>query len=163
METGRKGVSAGPDKLDVQKITDDIRTVRCNLGQEAHYAYTSWVITSEGVVVIDTGTPSVSPLVNQEIARETSLPVKYVIYTHGHVDHTRGAFAFLGHRPNIIAHENVIQRFRRYELTGDYIRHISSIQFHRTLVPGPIQVPSFVYPTETYREEYRFQMGGKTF
>jgi len=45
----KQGVPVAPAKLDVPKITDDIRTVQCNLFQEIHYAYASWVITSDRV------------------------------------------------------------------------------------------------------------------
>jgi glyoxylase-like metal-dependent hydrolase (beta-lactamase superfamily II) len=159
----KKGIPWNPEKIDVQQVTDDIRTVQCNLHQEAHYAYTSWVITNEGVVVIDTGTPPVSPLVNEEIAKETDKPIKYVIYTHGHGDHSRGTFAYMKHNPKIVAHENLIQRFNNHQLTAGYIRQIMNIQIHANMPNTPQRQDSFIYPTETYRDEYRFQLGGKTF
>ncbi|MFC1934923.1 alkyl sulfatase dimerization domain-containing protein [Chloroflexota bacterium] len=156
----KMGIPFVPDKLDIQQVTTDISTVQCNLLHEAHYAYTSWVITSEGIVVIDTGTPPVSVLVKQEIKKQTGKPVKYLIYTHGHLDHVGGASAYTDDHPIIIAHENILPRFERYELTYQYIRKINNIQFHikRDAVP-----PSFIYPTQTYRNTYHFQLGGKTF
>jgi glyoxylase-like metal-dependent hydrolase (beta-lactamase superfamily II) len=156
----KKGIPVAPTKLDVHKITDDIRTVQCNLFQESHYAYTSWVITSDGVVVIDAGTGTVSPLVKEEIAKETDKPIKYLMYTHGHIDHVEGAPAFMDQHPEIIAHENVIPRFERYKLTADYFRLIMNIQIRQNL---PIRQTQLIHPTKTYRDEYRFQLGGKTF
>jgi glyoxylase-like metal-dependent hydrolase (beta-lactamase superfamily II) len=156
----KKGIPVVPDKLEVHKLNDSIRTVQCNLFQESHYAYTSWVITDEGVVVIDTGTGTVAPLVKEEIARETGKPVKYIIYSHGHFDHIEGASAFMDQHPQVIGHENVVPRFERYKLTGDYFRKIMEIQIRQTL---PIKQTHMVYPTITYRDEYQFQLGGKTF
>lgn len=157
----KEGVPMVPDKLDVQKVTDDIRTVQCSVvGQDAHTSYTSWVITDDGVVVIDPGMYHICSLIKEEIARETDKPVRCVIYSHGHADHIGGAAAFADHNPKIIAHENVIPRLERYKLTADYIRRINSIQFHFD-IPGVRYAP--VYPTETYRDEYRFELGGKTF
>lgn len=156
----KKGIPVVPDKLEVHKLNDSIRTVQCNLFQESHYAYTSWVITDEGVVVIDAGTGTVAPLVKEEIAGETGKPVKYIIYSHGHFDHIEGASAFMDQHPQVIGHENVVPRFERYKLTGDYFRKIMEIQIHQTL---PIKQTHMIYPTITYRDEYHFQLGGKTF
>ena len=156
----KKGILVAPEKLEVHRLNDSIRTVQCNLFQESHYAYTSWVITDEGVVIVDAGTGTVAPLVKKEIARETDKPVKYIIYTHGHFDHTEGATAFMDQHPEVIGHENVLPRFDRYKKTADYFRHIMEIQIRQTL---PIKSAAFVYPTITYRNDYSFKLGGLTF
>jgi glyoxylase-like metal-dependent hydrolase (beta-lactamase superfamily II) len=156
----KKGIPITPEKLEVCRLNDAIRTVQCNLFQESHYAYTSWIITDEGVVIIDAGTGTVAPLVKEEIARETDKPVKYIIYTHGHFDHTEGATAFVDQHPEVIGHENVIPRFDRYTRMAPYFRHIMEIQIRQTL---PIRKAAFVYPTITYRDDYSFKLGGLTF
>ena len=156
----KKGIPVAPDKLEVHRLDDSIRTVQCNLFQESHYAYTSWVVTDEGVVIVDTGTGTVAPLVKEEIARETDKPVKYIIYTHGHFDHTEGAPAFMDQHPEVIGHENVVPRFDRYQRMAPYFRHIMEIQIRQTL---PIRKAAFVYPTITYRDDYSFKLGGLTF
>ena len=156
----KRGIPVVPDKLEVHKLNHSIRTVQCNLFQEAHYSYTSWVITNEGAVIIDAGTGTVAPLVKEEIAKETKKPVKYIIYSHGHFDHIEGASAFMDQYPEVIGHENVVQRFDRYKLNGEYFRRIMDIQIRQTL---PIKQTPMVYPTRTYRDEYSFQLGGYTF
>ncbi len=156
----KKGIPVAPNKLEVHRLNDSVRTVQCNLFQESHYAYTSWVITDEGVVIIDTGTGTVAPLVKEEIARETDKPIKYIIYTHGHFDHTEGAAAFMDQHPEVIGHENVATRFDRYQRMAPYFRHIMEIQIRQTL---PIRKAAFVYPTLTYRDDYSFKLGGLTF
>jgi glyoxylase-like metal-dependent hydrolase (beta-lactamase superfamily II) len=112
------------------------------------------------VVIIDTGSETVAPLVKEEIARETDKPVRYLIYSHGHLDHIGGAPAYLDQHPAVIGHENVIPRFERYKLTAEYFRRIMRVQI---LTHLPVAQTRFVYPTITYRDEYRFQLGGKTF
>jgi glyoxylase-like metal-dependent hydrolase (beta-lactamase superfamily II) len=156
----KKGIPVAPDKLEVHRLNDHVRTVQCNLFQESHYAYTSWVITDEGVVIIDTGTGTVAPLVKEEIAQETDKPVKYIIYTHGHFDHTEGATTFVDQHPEVIGHENVVPRFDRYQRMAPYFRHIMEIQIRQTL---PIRKAAFVYPTLTYRDDYSFKLGRLTF
>jgi glyoxylase-like metal-dependent hydrolase (beta-lactamase superfamily II) len=156
----KRGIHPNPDTIGVQQVTRDLYTVQCNLFQEAHYAYTSWVLTPEGVVVIDSGTGPVAPLVKKEISKQTEQSVKYLIYTHGHMDHVGGALAYLDDNPRIIAHENVIPRFERYKLTHSYIQKIMEIQIHSNVAGNPTPL---IYPTVTYRDKFCFQLGGKTF
>jgi glyoxylase-like metal-dependent hydrolase (beta-lactamase superfamily II) len=156
----KTGISPVPSSVEVQKVTDDIYTVQCNLFQEAHYAYTNWVVTDDGVVIIDAGTVPVATLVKKEIEK-TGKPVKYIIYSHGHFDHTFGAAVYLDQQPEIIAQENILPRFERYARTGEYFGRIMQIQICRD---HPVsKTPTLNYPTITYSNEYSFQLGGKTF
>lgn len=156
----KQGIPPAPDKLEIHKLSDSIRTVQCNLFQESHYAYTSWVLTDAGVVIIDAGTDTVAPRVKEEIARETDQPIKYIIYSHGHIDHIGGAPVYVDHHPEVIGHENIIRRLERYKLTADYFNQIMAIQIRQNL---PIKQMSYIYPTITYRDNYSFKLGGLTF
>ncbi|RJP64521.1 MAG: MBL fold metallo-hydrolase [Candidatus Abyssobacteria bacterium SURF_17] len=121
----------------------------------------SWVNTTDGAVVIDTLlTPSLGRTMLEQI-RETSGPVKYIIYTHGHLDHVGGAPAFLEDSPRIIAHRYVTDRFEKYRILSEHRARIAAMQFNFTF-----QVEkgmSFVNPTKTYDESMTFSLGGKTF
>ncbi len=105
----------------------------------------------------------------QELRAVTDLPVRYMIYGHGHADHAFGARAVLedaaerGHpKPVIVAHENLPARFDRYQRMLPYHEHINRIQF-----AIPEGIPAFpwdyIYPDETFREETSFQLGETTF
>jgi alkyl sulfatase BDS1-like metallo-beta-lactamase superfamily hydrolase len=160
----KTGLPLRPETLDAQEIAGDLHTVQCSVaGQDAHTEYTSWVTTQDGVVIIDPGSYRVCTMLREELDR-AGQSVRYLIYTHAHGDHIGGAAAFLDQEPKVIAHENTLERLRRYELTVGYIRHINSIQFHFNIPAGTPQrrFPP-VYPTETYHHEYRFELGGKTF
>jgi len=55
----------------------------------------SMIVGKDGVVIIDPGQiPAASKLVRQEFEKITDKPVRAIIYTHGHNDHTNGAIAF---------------------------------------------------------------------
>lgn len=68
----------------------------------------SMIVGDDGVIIIDTGLDVAG---GDKIARKfrglTDKPVKAIIFTHGHGDHTGGATAFFGaERPQIWAHAN---------------------------------------------------------
>ncbi|HAY46334.1 MAG TPA: alkyl sulfatase [Gammaproteobacteria bacterium] len=55
----------------------------------------SMIVGDEGVIIVDPGQiPAASQLVRQEFEKITDKPVRAIIYTHGHGDHTNGAIAF---------------------------------------------------------------------
>ena len=54
-------------------------------------AYISmYVITSEGVMVIDPMSKEHSEAMLAEIRRVSNAPIKYLVYSHNHWDHTSG-------------------------------------------------------------------------
>ena len=68
---------------------------------------TTFLITGEGVVVVDTRvTPNEARKVKEAIRKQTQLPVLYTINTHYHGDHVFGNQVFKDSH-TIIAHENV--------------------------------------------------------
>ncbi len=68
----------------------------------------SMIVGDDGVVIIDTGMMvDAAEKIANEFCKITVKPVKAIIYTHSHGDHTGGAPAFLGaERPQIWAHED---------------------------------------------------------
>jgi alkyl sulfatase BDS1-like metallo-beta-lactamase superfamily hydrolase len=72
----------------------------------------------------------------RELRAITDLPVRYVIYTHGHYDHAFGTPALLddasarGHAaPDVVGHVNVARRFERYAKTAGHLAHTFDLQF----------------------------------
>jgi cyclase len=83
-------------------------------------------IGDEGVLVVDTGTREMAASVREEIRRLAGdKPVRYVITTHFHADHTGGNVAIASEplqRAAILAHENVGLRLIEAESeAGDLI------------------------------------------
>jgi glyoxylase-like metal-dependent hydrolase (beta-lactamase superfamily II) len=100
-----------------------------------------FVITSEGVVVIDAlGTPRLGQRLISTIASITDKPITHLIITHNHPDHAYGAIAFrrLG-GVTVISHEGVL----------DYIgsqTSAASIQYRRELMPDDMSGFEMVRP-----------------
>jgi uncharacterized sulfatase len=68
----------------------------------------SMIVGDDGVVIIDTGMMlDDAERIATEFRKVTDKPVKAIVFTHSHGDHTGGAAAFLGNeRPQIWAHED---------------------------------------------------------
>lgn len=72
-----------------------------NLGWNANLAF---VVTGDGVLVIDTGSSeTIGMALRQTIAEVTDQPVRWIVNTHSHGDHWLGNHAFAEDDPEIIA------------------------------------------------------------
>ena len=119
---------------------------------------TTFIITTEGVIVVDTRvTPAEAKKVMAEIRKRTELPILYTINTHYHGDHTFGNQVFRGSK-TIIAHKNV-----RRDLIGSAGK--DHLEFFKTFnIPGMDEVtvtpPNMVFEKnmEIYAGEYHLQL-----
>lgn len=68
----------------------------------------SMIVGEDGVIIIDTGMDLArGELIAREFRKITDKPVKAIVFTHSHGDHTGGAAAFIGsERPQIWAMSN---------------------------------------------------------
>ncbi|MBU2648195.1 MBL fold metallo-hydrolase [bacterium] len=134
--------------------------------------------TDEGLVVFDASNEQCGPAVVKAI-REWS-PVRFdtLVYTHGHVDHVGGSAAFQedarqqsGVPLNVIAHENLPKRLKRYQMTDGYNLTVNRRQFGQRLNEKKLTVvgktrflpPDTVFPTITYSEQLCFRTGESVF
>jgi glyoxylase-like metal-dependent hydrolase (beta-lactamase superfamily II) len=81
--------------------------IRKQIGEGLHWitdgAYsTMFLVTSEGVIACD-APPTLGGNYLAAIAEVTDKPIKYLIYSHEHVDHIAGAFLFPG-ETEVVAH-----------------------------------------------------------
>jgi len=121
----------------------------------------SWIDTTEGAVVVDTLLhPALGRKMLEEI-RKTAGQVKYIVYTHGHLDHVGGASAFLEDAPKVIAHRYVTDRFEKYRILSEHRERIAQMQFNFAFHAD--RAASFVNPTQVYDETLTFKLGDKTF
>ena len=90
-----------PEK--VVKIADGVYTA---VGYSV--SNVSMIVGEDGVIIVDTGMDVArGELIAQQFRKITEKPVKAIIFTHSHGDHTGGAAAFFGsERPQIWARAN---------------------------------------------------------
>ncbi len=121
-----------------------------------------FVVTSDGVVVIDSlGTPKLGKRMIATIRSVTDKPIKYLIITHNHPDHSYGASAFrqLG-GVKVIAHAGTLDYIRSEKIDD-------SVAFRRTFIKqdmiGFVGVAPDIPISGKRFSSYRLKTGDKTF
>ena len=131
------------------KVLENVYTITAGDGVDSN---TTFIITKEGVIVIDTRpTPAEARKVLAEIRKLTALPIVYTINTHYHGDHTFGNQVFKNSK-TIIAHKNV-----RNKLIESGQEHLSL--FKTFGLPGINEV-EITPPNIIYEKEMEIWLGG---
>jgi glyoxylase-like metal-dependent hydrolase (beta-lactamase superfamily II) len=111
-----------------------------------------FIVTSEGVVVIDTGmSPELGREFLADIRKRTDQPIRYVIFTHYHYDHVDGAVAFQQPGVQFVAQENLVTNLKT-------LKGLERI--NQTVLGSASEAPT-VYPDITYRHTTTLTLGGK--
>ena len=119
--------------------------------------------TDEGLVLIDTGSRFFASSVHELIRGYSQRPLTTAVFTHGHVDHVFGLEPFEseeGPRPRVVAHEKVIDRFRRYVKTAGYNSVINQRQFGLPDFRWPVD---YRYPDEVFSDSHVLEIGADRF
>jgi glyoxylase-like metal-dependent hydrolase (beta-lactamase superfamily II) len=87
--------------------------VYCLFGQGGNVGI---LVTDEGVLVVDDQYENIAPGIVEQIKSVTDRPVRYLINTHYHSDHTGGNPVFIKFA-EIVAHDNVRPRLLDYPAT----------------------------------------------
>ena len=96
---------AEPDR-EISNITGDLYRFR----QVRHSGM--FLVTVDGIIVVDPTFPHVASWLKEELDERFGLPVKYVIYSHTHLDHAGGGEVFAD-TAIFIAHENTRKNLQR--------------------------------------------------
>jgi len=139
-----KGLSGGTESINSamsqQQASAPLFTLK-NIGPDVWAAIepggqsnAGFVVGDDGVVVIDTfitvdpagtfGTQAAAEQLLAEIGNVTSLPVKFVVNTHYHLDHVGGNGVFVDAGATVLGHRNVRDwiHTETFRLFGDGIR-----------------------------------------
>ncbi|MBN1381147.1 MAG: MBL fold metallo-hydrolase [Deltaproteobacteria bacterium] len=122
----------------------------------------AWIDTADGVVLVDT---LISYRAAVQTAERIKGPIKYIIYTHGHLDHVSGSAAFIKDNPVIIANQYLPDRLDNYKMLCRHRSRISAQQFNMPDTPDKMRenLEKIVYPTQTFLGDMTIQLGGKKF
>lgn len=142
----------------------------------SNFANTCAFDTKDGIVIFDVPIRQFGQKSFDEIRKITDKPVKYIIFSHGHFDHAFGYRPFLEEikqkgwdMPEVIAHENCVKRFKKYEILDNYHDWINKQQFSSVFKGGRDSVVSadeILDPTivlKANQSSYSFNLGGINF
>ncbi len=89
-----------PAQLTLQKVTENLYVI---MGSGGNVAF---LPTTEGVILIDDKFAQDAPQIQEKVKSVTAQPIKYVLNTHQHGDHTGGNAALLAMNAQILIHKN---------------------------------------------------------
>lgn len=98
--------ASGPAKpqLEAQKVAEGVWAAQPDRG-----ANVGWFLYGDGVVAVDSGADaSVAREVLQEISETAGKPVRFLVVTHSHADHSGGARAFAAAGAQVVCHESIL-------------------------------------------------------
>ncbi len=70
------------------------------------FVYSAFMVTDEGVIVMDSIDPNHAQLMMAAISQVTEQPVRYLVYSHNHYDHISGGQVFKDAGATVLSHEN---------------------------------------------------------
>jgi len=154
----------GLDRTEAVQITDHIF-------RAVGFGNTFLVTTSEGNVVIDTSSANVAPLHVKLLKAKSAAPVKYIILTHGHGDHTGGVALWKEAGTQVIAQKNIVEFLNYQTRLAGFFAERNAAQF--ALGPNaPARARAGANPgnyaarqiaTITFDDHYEFTLGGIKF
>jgi alkyl sulfatase BDS1-like metallo-beta-lactamase superfamily hydrolase len=151
--------AVGRNRTEAIKVTDAIYMAE-------GFGNTFMVITGEGNVIIDTSL-SYNVKHHKRLLRAIDEgPIKYIILTHAHADHTGGVKAWKEKGTEIIAQENAVE-FLHYKgrLASFFaLRNEAQFGFSRDLNQPPLDnYGASIDTTILFDDKYEFELGGVKF
>ena len=149
----------GQDQKKALKINDSIY-------QAIGFGNTFLVVTPAGNVIIDTSMPFNAAHHKQLLRAENAGPIKYIILTHAHGDHTGGVSAWRGAETQVIAQRNHADFVHYLARLNRFYAQRNAAQFSLPIsppAPWPGNYGGKVEPTILFDDKYEFELGGVKF
>ena len=102
----------GRQPLTIEKVTSNLYVIIGNGGNVAVLP------TTEGVILVDDKFDQDGPEIRAKVKSVTDQPIRYIINTHQHGDHTGGNKSFLEGSTEIIAHRNARANMVEQKMPG---------------------------------------------
>ena len=122
--------------------------------------------TADGIVLVDSGTVLTADATVAAVRAWSASPVRWIVLTHGHVDHVMGVAAFDAEAerrgepgPEVIAHRGVLERFEIYRRTAGYNGWIN----HRQFGIPPVWPADYRPIDRLYDDRLDLELGGERF
>lgn len=162
----RPGRALSP-RHTLQEVADGVYVTYGVIGTISEYnrgfnGNAGFVVTDDGVLVVDAlGSPRLGRKWLATIRSVTDRPIRYVVLTHNHPDHSYGAIAF---------RKNTDAQIIGHPATEDYLRadvFDDSVAYREELLPADFEGFAGVVPDRVvgpaFGEPLSIELGGQTF
>ena len=144
---GPAGAQQGPDFSKTEmKVTDLGHRIYRIEGEGGNITA---AVGQDGVIVVDGEFAPLHDKIKAAVAQVTNLPIRYLVNTHMHGDHTGGNAGFATEGTIIVAHENVRDRLMAGTTNG------------LTGAKTP-PAPPMALPTKTYKTSMTISVRGRS-
>jgi alkyl sulfatase BDS1-like metallo-beta-lactamase superfamily hydrolase len=152
----------------IREGDDQTKAVKVNeaIFQAVGFGNTFMVTTSEGNVIIDTSIARRAPQHVKLLKAENAGPVKYIILTHGHGDHTGGVALWKGPDTKVVAQENHVDFMHYQARLAGFFGARNAAQFGLPRPPAREWAGNYaakIEPTILFRDKHEFTLGGTKF
>ena len=175
LELSARVIESGVVDEPLNRVTNEITELAENLAIVESFSHSAVFDTGDGLMCFDASGAGSGKDVVKSIRSWRKDRISNLIYTHGHVDHIGGSFAFAAdaterkfEKPHVIGHENVDARIDRYTQTSDWNIRINQRQFGGIRSDMGLNIGenlqrflprSTMRPDQTFRESHEFTAG----
>ena len=139
----------------IEHITGDLYQV-----QDDNNTYTAFLVTPAGIVLTDPINTRTATWLKAELKKRFDLPVKYLIYSHSHDDHSSGAAVY--DEAIVVGHENVVGEFNIWDDLSIEIDDFDGFDGDPNMFAEFRKSNPAVFPDITFRDRMSIELGGKT-
>jgi glyoxylase-like metal-dependent hydrolase (beta-lactamase superfamily II) len=119
----------------------NVKMLRNNVGIFTERGGTiGFQLSKDGILVIDSQFADTAPHLIEELKKQNTSPIKFLLNTHHHGDHTSGNIAFKGIVEHVVAHKN-------------------SLLNQQTTAARQKSEDKQLYPDQTFDKELKLKMG----
>jgi alkyl sulfatase BDS1-like metallo-beta-lactamase superfamily hydrolase len=148
------------------RVGDTVIRVNDAIKMVLGFGNTFMVTMPEGNVIIDTSIAPHARVHHKLLRAESSAPIKYIILTHGHGDHTGGIPIWKEPGTQIIAQRNHVEFVHYQARLGEFFAMRNAAQFGGSLTGQGRPAGNYgakIEPTILFDDKYEFTLGGVKF
>ena len=151
--------------FDMSSLLPEAQQIHESIYQATGLSNTTMVVTREGNVVVDTSLSQIAGLHRRMLRQRNNGPVRYIILTHAHKDHTGGLDVWREKDTEVVAHKNCVEFLHYQARLATFFSKRNSAQFAVSLRDEEPQgnFGARIDATILFEKRHSFSLGGIDF